>query len=222
VARWKNALKTNDEVHRLKRDAVLRESCRIFSKRGFHNVSLDDIARTLNVSKGTLYNYVKDKQEILLECHKMALDIGDRAFEFGDRPSRPGGESLRLVLRQYIATLIDELGACGIITEIDALRPGDRKEIVARRDKLEAGFIRLLRRGAADGSLRKIDEKIAIFAFMGALHNVPIWYSPDGRLSGSEIADRMSDVLMYGMASQVPHEVAETTAARRTKVAKPN
>ena len=131
----------------------------------------------------------------------MALDIGERAFKLVEATSASGGEALRLVLRRYIATLIDELGACGIITEIDALRPADRKEIVGRRDKLEKQFVRLIRAGIADGSLRKVNEKIAIFAFMGALHNVPIWYSPDGRLSGAEIADRMSDVLVHGMAA---------------------
>ena len=81
------------------------------------------------------------------------------------------------------------------------MKPADRKGIVGRRDKLEKQFVRLIRAGIADGSLRKVDEKIAIFAFMGALHNVPIWYSPDGRLSGAEIADRMSDVLVHGMAA---------------------
>jgi hypothetical protein len=34
------------------------------------------------------------------------------------------------------------------------------------------------RRASADGSLRPIDDKIAIFAFMAAMHNVQIWYSP--------------------------------------------
>jgi len=38
------------------------------------------------------------------------------------------------------------------------------------------------RRASADGSLRPIDDKMAIFMFMAALLNVPIWYSPDGRL----------------------------------------
>jgi hypothetical protein len=52
------------------------------------------------------------------------------------------------------------------------------------------------RRASADGSLRPIDDKIAIFAFMAALHNVQIWYSPDGRLSGAEIAERMGDILI--------------------------
>lgn len=201
VARWNNELKTSQQIHRLKRDAVLRESCRIFSKQGYHNTSLDDVARTLKVSKGTLYNYVRDKQEILFECHKMALDIGDRAFEFAKGSATTAGETLRLVLRQYISTLIDELGACGVITEMAALRPDDREVVVGRRDKLRAGFVELLRRGVVDGSLRAIDEKMAILTFMAALENVPLWYAPEGPLTGDQIADRISDILMHGMAA---------------------
>ncbi len=62
-------------------------------------------------------------------------------------------------------------------------------------------LLMVTRRASADGSLRPIDDKIAILTFMVALHNVPIRYSPDGRLSGAEIAERMSDILMYGMMS---------------------
>lgn len=204
MARWNNELNTSQQIHRLKRDAVLRESCRIFSKQGYHNTSLDDVARTLKVSKGTLYNYVKDKQEILFECHKMALDIGDRAFDFAKGSATTAGETLGLVLRHYISTLIDELGACGIITEMAALRPEDRQVVVARRDQLRAGFVDLLQQGVIDGSLRAIDGRMAILTFMAALENVPLWYAPDGPLTGDQIAERISDILMHGMATAPP------------------
>src|SRR6202008_2224110 len=75
MARWKNASQKNDEISGLKRDAIIREAGRIFSRDGFHNASLDEVARVLNVSKGTLYNYVRDKQEILFECHKLEKDL---------------------------------------------------------------------------------------------------------------------------------------------------
>ena len=42
-------------------------------------------------------------------------------------------------------------------------------------------LLMVTRRASADGSLRPIDDKIAILTFMVALHNVPIRYSPDGR-----------------------------------------
>jgi hypothetical protein len=78
-------------------------------------------APELKLSRSDLTN-LKDKQEIPFECQKMALDIGDRAFDLAEAGASTAGEALLLFLRQYIATLIDELGACGEITKIDALK----------------------------------------------------------------------------------------------------
>lgn len=213
MPRWKNVLQMNDTIYRLKREAVLRESGRIFSRHGYHNTSLDDVAKALNVSKGTLYNYVKDKQEILFECQKMALDIAERSFDYAEQNATTGAGRLRLVIRQYIATLTEEMGACGVITEVGALRPADRKAIVARRDQFEARFITLIEQGMADGSLRPIDPKLAVFTFMGAVHAVPGWYSPKGRLSAEQIADGMADLLLTGMESPTAKAATRPAAA---------
>lgn len=201
MARWNNSLRTNDEVNRLKREAVVRESGRIFSRRGYHNASLDDVAKALKVSKGTLYNYTKDKEGILFDCHKMALDIGEKAFETVEL-GMTGSEKLRTTLRHYISMLHDELGSCGVITEIDALKPAHRQEIVDRRDDHEQRFIAMLEEGAADGSLRSIDSKLAVFTFMGAINTIPRWYSPKGRLTNHQIADSMVDFLLNGLNSK--------------------
>lgn len=201
MARWNNSLRTNDEINRLKREAVVRESGRIFSRRGYHNVSLDDVARALKVSKGTLYNYTKDKEEILFQCHKMALDIGEKAFDMVE-PGMSGRKKLITTLRYYIAMLHDELGSCGVITEIDALKPAHRQEIVNRRDDHERRFIAMLDEGIADGSLRNIDCKLAVYTFMGAVNTIPRWYSPKGRLTNHKIADIMVDLLLNGLRSE--------------------
>ncbi|WP_374572238.1 TetR/AcrR family transcriptional regulator [Phenylobacterium sp.] len=201
MARWKNALNTSDEINRLKREAVIRESGRIFSRRGYHNSSLEDVAKSLKVSKGTLYNYVTDKEEILYECHKVAMDIAEQAFEVGAHEGADGASKLRSTLRNYIAVLHDELGACGVITEIDGLKPNHRKEIVQRRDEHERRFVALLEEGVADGSLRPVDAKLAVFTFLGAVNAIPRWYSPKGRLTNEQIADGVVDILLGGLAN---------------------
>ena len=60
-----------------KRHAVLQAAAQLFNERGFHATSLDDIAARLNVSKPTLYYYVKNKQELLFLCHSLAFDLGN-------------------------------------------------------------------------------------------------------------------------------------------------
>lgn len=200
VARWRDSLKASDEIYRIKRDAVLRESGRIFSRRGFHNTSLDDVAKALDVSKGTLYNYVQDKQEILFECHNMALDIAERALSQPFNVSASSREKLTAILVRYISSINDELGACGVITETQSLRPKDRETVLSRRRKFEKRFVALVEQGIVDGSLRAVDPKLAVLTFLGAIHAIPLWYDPKGRLSSNEIAQKMVAIVMEGLS----------------------
>ncbi len=201
MARWKNSLETSDGIQRLKRDVVLREAGRAFSRHGYHNTSLDDVARALGISKGTLYNYVRDKQEILFAFHQLAYDLSDQAFAHGRAKGGRGADVLRNILVRYIELLTDELGACGALIEVDALRPGDRAEATRRRDAFEAAFVAIIEDGIRDGSIRAVDPKLAVFTFMGAINWLPRWYVPGGRLPGAELAGQMTDLLLSGLTT---------------------
>jgi AcrR family transcriptional regulator len=195
---WKNHLQVNESLQRLKREAVLKEARRAFGKRGYHNTSLDEIASRLNVSKGTLYNYVKDKQELLYECHSLALDIGERAIDYGEEHGASGAEVLRQALLHNITSLTEEFGAFAVLTEIDALRPEDRAGIVKRRDGIEKRMVKLVLSGIKDGSLRRLDPKIVVMTYMGVINWLPRWFSSEGRLTGEQIAQEITDLLMAG------------------------
>ncbi len=60
--------------HDVKRDAVVRTAARAFAERGFHNTSLDDIAKALDVTKPTIYYYVTNKEELLFQCFVTGLE----------------------------------------------------------------------------------------------------------------------------------------------------
>ena len=201
MARWKNGLETSDEIQRLKREAVLREAGRAFSRCGYHNTSLDDVAKVLGISKGTLYNYVRDKQEILYAFHQLAYELADRAFAYGRSKGGNGAEVLRNILVHYIELLTNELGACGALIEVDALRPEDRVEAALRRDAFEKAFVAIIEDGIRDRSIRTVDPKLAVCTFMGAINWLPRWYAPSGRLPGNVLAEQMTDLLLSGLTT---------------------
>ena len=204
MARWKNSLQTSDDIQKLKRDAVLREAGRAFSKHGYHNTSLDDVAHALGISKGTLYNYVRDKQEILFAFHQLAYELSDRAFAIGRARGGSGAEVLRTIIIHYIELLTGELGACGALMEVDALRPEDRAEAAKRRDTFERAFVAIIKEGIRDGSVRTVDPKLAVFTFMGAINWLPRWFTPGGRLPGKAVAEQMADLLLFGLTTNRP------------------
>jgi AcrR family transcriptional regulator len=199
VARWNNRLQTNESLQRLKREAVLKEARNAFGKRGYHNTSLDEIAQALRVSKGTVYNYIKDKQELLYECHALALEIGERAIALGEQQASSGAERLRYTLMHSIISLTEEFGAFAVLTEIDALRPGDRADIIKRRDGIEKRMVKMINAGIKDGSLRPVDPKVVVMTYMGVVSWLPRWFSPSGRLSEHEIAKQITDLLLSGL-----------------------
>lgn len=216
MARWNNAAQTSEEILRLKREAVLRESGRLFARDGYHNTSLDDIARSLGVSKGTLYNYVEDKQEILFAFHNMAMEIGERAVSEAGASDLNGADKLRAAFSNYVNEVNEKIGGYGVISEIGALKPTDREAVLTRRDRLYRSFTRLLDQGIADGSIRSVDAKIAVFTMMGVMQLIPNWFSPTGRLTARQVADSMADIVLRGLAAE-PVDPPAATTTRRTR-----
>jgi len=56
------------------RSKILSAALRLFSKKGFNNTSINDIAGEAGISKGLMYNYFKSKEELLEQTLLMVLD----------------------------------------------------------------------------------------------------------------------------------------------------
>lgn len=51
-----------------KKDIVLRIAAELFAEKGFHEVKLDDVAKSADVAKGTIYTYFSSKDELFIQC----------------------------------------------------------------------------------------------------------------------------------------------------------
>lgn len=63
------------------RQRVISESIKAFRSQGIRNVTMDDIARKLSMSKRTLYQLFADKEQLLLACIKQYVAEDDRQWE---------------------------------------------------------------------------------------------------------------------------------------------
>jgi len=198
--RWNDPILGQEEQFARRRQALLLEAGRAFNKRGFHETSLDDVARALNVTKPALYYYFKDKHEILYECHRTAMDLCDRVREAADRDGGTGAERLRRHLIGYVEGLTDALGACHVLTEHNALRLEDRARIQKRRRAFDTWLRGLVLQGIADGSIAPCEPKLAVFFFMGAVNAIQRWFETGGAFSGRQVAEAYADLLFRGLA----------------------
>lgn len=199
TSRWNDPELGSDEIYQRKRLAVIKAASKAFQVSGFHGASLDQIARALNVTKTALYYYVKSKEEILYECHNIALDMGETALDDGEKTGGTAAERFHAFVESYVLKATSELGSCARLTDIEALGPKFRDDVVSRRDAFERRLRKLLQDGAGDGSMLPCDAKLTAFLIIGAIHWIPFWYNPEGPRTGAEIALEYADRLTDGL-----------------------
>src|SRR5580700_2545194 len=203
----------------VKREAVIRAAARAFSERGYHNTSIDEIAAALNVTKPTIYYYVANKEQLLLECILTGLERVLAPF----RRPRPAGmsarEQLNETIRHYAQAIASEFGGCMVRAEDLGLAPASLARIKKLKSEIDHAIRQLLEEGTRDGSIETHDLKMSAFALAGALNWIAHWYRENQSMTAAEIAEAFVRIFNLGLApraqpAQSPASVAARPRAR--------
>jgi AcrR family transcriptional regulator len=181
-----------------KRAAVMRAAVRLFNERGFRATSLDEVARSLSITKPTLYNYFASKEEVLYACVRLGIEMIERAAAAG---SGPGGglDRLRALIRAYAEVMTMDFGRCVVRVAEHELSLESRQEFRQLKGAIDRTLRQVISDGVRDGSIAACDVKLAAFAVAGSLNWIGHWYDPAGPSTAGEIAETMVRQLVAGL-----------------------
>ncbi|KQX17568.1 MULTISPECIES: TetR/AcrR family transcriptional regulator [unclassified Sphingomonas] len=188
------------EERSAKRHALLIAAVRMFNERGFHATLLEDVAASLGVSKPTIYHYLGNKEQVLLECIALGIEEYHRAIEEAKALPGNGLDRLRHFLRGYAQANMADFGRCVIRTGPEPLSAEGARTLRERKRRIDAAMRAFIEEGLADGSIAPTDPKLLAFTLAGALNWPARWHVPGGALSAEELARRMVDMLTAGLA----------------------
>ncbi|NLJ07542.1 MAG: TetR/AcrR family transcriptional regulator [Sphingobacteriales bacterium] len=63
-----------EAIRKEKRELILRTALKLFAEKGYHSVSISQIAKEAAISKGLMYNYFASKEELLQTIMIAAVD----------------------------------------------------------------------------------------------------------------------------------------------------
>jgi TetR/AcrR family transcriptional regulator len=167
---------TRKERERMRhKDEILVAALNLFSTRGFHNVSMQEVAKASEFAVGTLYNFFDSKEALFDE---LTRNCGERiSKELVTILDSPGTEVERLskfirhapilleenaeIVRLYVA----ELGTRG--AKISKSRNMDDFHII-----LDTALQKLIANGIYKGIFRKVDPKIATLAINSTIETL--------------------------------------------------
>ena len=201
--RWGSEIQSNHEQGALKRLAILRVAAQLFNERGFHETSLNELAKRLNVTKPSLYYYVKNKEDILIQIRmRMTSDELVPIMTKVGQSQASGLEKLRVFVTEYTMAMTGVFAKCMVLSGTGSLEPSSRDELTQAFRQIAIFARGLLDEGVADGSIAPCDTKITAFSIFGAMHWLTKWHQPDGKLSPREIGERVFATFESGLKNR--------------------
>jgi AcrR family transcriptional regulator len=194
---------------------ILRAAGKMFGMQSFADMKMRDIAEAADLSPANLYNYFKGKNELLFFCQDNSLDRMLAALRTARSAKAAAAEKLRLVIESHLRCVLDEVEGSAAHLLTAQLPLNLRRPLIAKRDRYEEGVRQLILSGIHSGEFIECDAALATRAILGALNWSVRWFSHEGPLSASQIAEEFSHFMIRGLMTK-PSSVRRHKPSRST------
>jgi AcrR family transcriptional regulator len=195
----------SEKLREAKRLSILSAAAKIFNERGYHNTAMADVAEAIGVSKPFLYYYLKDKEDILYECSRIATEQMHAMLSEVRKADVTGWQRIEMAFRGYAEIMTSDFGICLIRNSAPGSLPSkSREKLWSGRRRLNKEIEVFIAQGIADGSIRSCDPKTLSFALFGAFNWMTIWYRSNGRMRPATIAENFLDIFARGAVPPQP------------------
>jgi AcrR family transcriptional regulator len=183
---------------------VTEAAAKIFRDKGYHAATLEDVADEVGMLKGSLYNYITTKEDLLFAvvrppAERLLHETRALATSSDAAPNR----ILRLadnhvgVLQDYFvyaSVYIHEVAGLGRFPEWAAM---DHEYVALVRS--------ILRAGVEEGTLAaSTDLRTAPHILIGSLNWMTRWWNPTGPEPGTELAAHIAGTFLDGCRAPRP------------------
>ncbi|WP_225425464.1 TetR/AcrR family transcriptional regulator [Pelagerythrobacter rhizovicinus] len=152
-------------------DEFLRAATVMINQRGYRGASVNRIAKSLNVTKGSFYHHHDAKDDLVLACFQRSYDRLSAVQMSGQTMEADHWTRLSSVLRELLDVQFFDAMPLLRTTALQSLDSDQRVDVVTRSNRLARRFAGMLIDGIADGSVRPIDPLVASQIIMSTLNS---------------------------------------------------
>lgn len=193
---------TKDEKREQKLHVILSNAAKEFIERGYYKTSLDDIARMQNVTKPTLYYYIKNKEDILVKCEQITCGKINSLLDIVMARNISSLDMIQEFINEYIKIITDDVARCHVRHRGQM----ENKELAAKSIKnhkdIEFRVREIIRRGINDGSIRDCNSTILAILLFDSLNGLTSWYHSDGQVTLDELAEEIIALVTKGVSGR--------------------
>lgn len=181
-------------------DDIMRAATELFSRKGFHAATTQELADAVGLVKGTLYYHIGNKEKLLYRIHQQVTEDGIRRWSLLVTEDRPAASVIRDMIVEHCRVMDLNRDAIAVFSnEMRYLGPALRRRVIARRDVYHDLLERTIERGVERGEFSTTSSRLASLTILGMLNGMYRWYQSGGRLGPEEIGDLYSEIVLSGL-----------------------
>ena len=181
-------------------EEVLRSATNIFFSKGFHATSIEDVARDVGMLKGSLYYYIKSKDDLLFQLLMAGIEDGDAYIAQQIDVTRDPVEQLERAIRAQINYIIQNKVPFGLfLHEFDSLSGKRQHKLISVMSRYNSRFVDLVRRGQEQGKLMEGEPWIIVNGILGMCNWLYRWYDTDHVSDPEEVKQIFVKMILDGI-----------------------
>ncbi|MBO2457720.1 TetR/AcrR family transcriptional regulator [Actinomadura violacea] len=162
------------------------------AEKGYNGTSVRDVADRAGMSPAVLYHYFGSKHDLLVAIMHRTIDHLIERCEavLDDGPADPVHRLRRLVREHVLVHIELRREAVLGVGEMHSIEERERALLIAKRDRHERPFHRVVNAGVACRAFRTPYPAEAVRGILTMATGVSVWFRDDGPLTAAEVADR--------------------------------
>ncbi len=190
------------------KDRILNKTYELFTKFGFHKVTMQEIADSMGMSKKTLYKFFEGKEQIIREIiENKKCDIDNYLEKLWANGNLDFVEKISSMMN-FIRTQLPNMRG-PLFEDLKKNLPEIWMEINESRKKyIREKYSRLIREGIKKGSVRKdLDEEVVMLVYINAIHNILVpEILSELPLTAEQVFDTIVSTLFMGIFTEEGRE----------------
>jgi AcrR family transcriptional regulator len=191
------------------RERVAHAAIDLFARRGYHGTGIRDIAAAAGLTTATLYHYMSNKDDLLVEIMRGTIEpLRQAAASILAELTDPAAALAAIVENHVWVHASERLATLVADTELRALSGERRSQIVALRDEYESAWRTVVHRGLDHGVFHTGYPEVAARSLLQMATGVSHWFARGGELTLEQLCRSYADwglaLLRAGRSPQAP------------------
>jgi TetR/AcrR family transcriptional regulator, cholesterol catabolism regulator len=181
-------------------EEVLQSAANIFFAKGFHATSIEDVARDVGMLKGSLYYYIKSKDDLLFQLLLAGIEDSDAFIASQIDPQGDPLAQLERAIRAQIDYIVQNRVQFGLfLHEFDSLSGKRQHKLISVMSRYNSRFVELVRRGQEQGQLIPGEPWIIVNGILGMCNWLYRWYDTDEISNPEQVKQIFLRMLLQGI-----------------------